>query len=745
MGNRTRRVNIKRRKKTRGKNYRNRSSCVPADRVKEICAHGFNTFEGSLFNRNKGNLTVKQNIDKVLREYRKYKKNLEKVMEMSHKIKGVDVKDDFYTYINMGWLNKKEAEIEKEQKYYVQFDDFRIVQEKVYYQLIGYVKDYIRKNSHTPKGKSVANLYKCLKNSTPEKGLYWSQYIKNMINKAIEEGDMYDLISYINKSELVSWQCPISWSVIPDEKNVTKYISHLNGPQLGIYDYMIYIDDDADSEETKKYKKEFRGKYIKFIEDTFKTCLPNEYKDYNARDVYDVEYELLDAMGCLKMKHDDPDMYNVVSRKELESVYDFDWSRFSKQIGYKTVPEKVIVASTNGLKCTVELLKKNWNSPKWKAYWLFIFYKGFLRLEWNWNKVHHEFYGKYMKGQPVPFPEEIYPLFPLSFGYNTLLTELYVENNYNPLYVNYVKNMIEDYRTIFINKIKRNNWLMPSTKKHAIKKLEKLNAMVGKPDDLRPDPVLDYCDNDPWYNMRMLAHWRTERLIDLEGKTVIDIPEIDWNELKLVGTQAYVVNAYYTPTNNSIYFPLAYLQKPFIDLDERGIEYNLAYVGNTIGHELSHCLDDMGSKFDEKGNLYNWWTKEDKRKFDAKIKDVVKQYTQAAKLDGIDFDATIGVGENLADISGLSLSEEYLLLFQEVNEDIDVIKKISLDAFYVYCAIQSRQKVYKNAIPAQLKTNPHPLEKYRCNCPLSRLEIFRKIYDVQKGDKMWWHNTDTIW
>jgi putative endopeptidase len=215
--------------------------------------------------------------------------------------------------------------------------------------------------------------------------------------------------------------------------------------------------------------------------------------------------------------------------------------------------------------------------------------------------------------------------------------------------------------------------------------------------------------------------------------------------MKLVGTQPYIVNAYYMPTTNSIYMPTGYLQKPFIDLDERGIEYNLAYVGYTIGHELAHCLDDMGSQFDEKGNLRNWWTARDRRMFNKKVQDVTKQYEEVAANDGIKFDASIAVGENLADIAGLALAEEYLLLFQGANSDIDVIKKISLDAFYVYVAMQSRQKIHEKAIPAQLKTNPHPLEKYRCNCPLSRLDLFRKIYNIKEGDKMWWKNTDTIW
>ena len=131
--------------------------------------------------------------------------------------------------------------------------------------------------------------------------------------------------------------------------------------------------------------------------------------------------------------------------------------------------------------------------------------------------------------------------------------------------------------------------------------------------------------------------------------------------------------------------------------------------------------------------------------FKQKIKDVVKQYQEFAARDGIKFDAEIGVGEDLADISGLALAEEYLFYFQLIHQDIPLVKNLSFEAFYTYSAIQSRQKIFDEAVPAQLKQNPHPLEKYRCNCPLARLPIFREIYSVKKGDGMWWHNTDTIW
>jgi predicted metalloendopeptidase len=222
---------------------------------------------------------------------------------------------------------------------------------------------------------------------------------------------------------------------------------------------------------------------------------------------------------------------------------------------------------------------------------------------------------------------------------------------------------------------------------------------------------------------------------------------MDWTQypVKMTGTQAYIVNASYTPTKNSIYINLGYIQKPFVDLDERGIEYNLAHIGFTIGHEMSHGFDDSGSKYGWDGNLYDWWTPEDKRKYKALQQDVIKQYEEFAARDGIKFDASIGIGEDLADISGMSICDEYLRDFQEKNKDLVPIRELSYEAFYVYFAFQQKQKVSKKALTAQLKTNPHPLDKYRCNVPLSRSIIFRSLYNVKKGDGMWWHNTNVIW
>jgi len=127
------------------------------------------------------------------------------------------------------------------------------------------------------------------------------------------------------------------------------------------------------------------------------------------------------------------------------------------------------------------------------------------------------------------------------------------------------------------------------------------------------------------------------------------------------------------------------------------------------------------------------------------VSDVIKQYETFASYDGIKMDASLSTGENLADIAGLGICNEYLRDFQDKNSDIAVIRELSYKIFYIYIAIANRQNIFKKAIKSQLIINPHPMNKYRTNCPLTRLKIFRSIFNIKKGDKMYWHNTDTIW
>ena len=655
-------------------------------------------------------------------------------------------KDDYYTYINYKWINNQTEKLKKTNKYYVQVDSFRVTQEKVYYELMDIVKMYIAQNK-TKKANEIRNVYDSLLHLDNKSAEDYIKYYVKLTDDRIASNNIYKMIGEQNTNEIISWGCPLVWSVSKDQKNVKRFSSYISSPRLTLYDYAIYFELTGDTPIIKKYKQDVKTQYLLFIKNMFNACLGNN-NGINPTDIWDCEMDILNAIGCSTFKNDDADGYNVITKQDALKKYNFNWEELTHHIGYGKTPNKFICSSINYLKCILEtLLKDNaWQSPKWRTYFLYICFRQVIRFHSKWRNIHYEFHEKFIKGQPLPIPKEIYPVFGLSLCFNTFLTNEYIDKNKRQQSIDYVHNMAADLLTVFKRIIRRNVWLSPPTKKYALLKLDKIKLIVGSPKILREDPLLSYDNKQAYQNIRQLALWRTKRMIELDDKeSEIDVPLIDWQELKIIGKQSYMVNAYYTPTENSIYVPLAYLQKPFIDLDERGIEYNLAHIGYTLGHEMSHCLDNYGSKYDHNGNLYNWWTKSDRRKFNEKVKDVVKQYETYAGYDGIKMDASLSTGENLADISGLAICEEYLRDFQQKNEDIVPIRALSFHAFFVYYAVQARQKIFDAAVTAQLKTNPHPLDKYRTNCPLSRLELFRSLNNVKKGDKMYWENTDTIW
>jgi putative endopeptidase len=730
--------------------------CYTDNDVGKICSTGqYSTYAGNFYKK-------KDNLDKFAAIRDKFKKDpkykqfktqsqryakfLKDNFRASELPKVVhQVKNDFYSYVNDEWF--KESNIEKGKKnYYVQYDNFRIVQEKVYYELIDYVKAFIKSNPKSEKAIAINNVYKSLTDNTTKAMFKHVDAVLVELDGYIEKEDMYGLLAMVNANETISWCSPIQWTLFPDEKNVKQYISHIGFAQLGIYDYSIYSGDlPKDDAETKTYKKKVKKEYLNYIGEVFKACFgASKASKYNPQDIWDVENDILTAINCEENLKIDPNSYNKISAQEVETKYEFDWTTFTKKLGYSEPPKYVVVRELNGFKCMVRLLKENWNSIKWQTYWLFIQFKQMIRFEDSMRHIHYDFYNKFLEGQATPMPSEIYPIFGLSLLFNTFLSEQYMEHNHNPLYISYVKHMVDDLKELFISKIEINDWLSPSTKKAALNKLRKMEISVGKPEKLRYDPIFDYKADDPLYNVGLLLRWKHKKYIDLEGKPVIDIPEFDWNIFKLIGTQCYMVNAYYRPDSNSIYIPMAYMQKPFIDLEERGLEYNSVYIGYTLGHELSHSLDEYGSKFDADGNLNDWWTDADRKIFQKKMDDVINQYETFAARDGIKFDAAMSIGEDLADISGMALVETYILDNQIVNDESTKIKKMNLAKLYMNFAIQGRQQIYKKAIKAQLKMNPHPLEKYRVNCALARLELFKTIYDIKKGDGMYWNN-DTIW
>ena len=710
------------------KNKKNKTS--NNNNTRKICPIGLKPFEEKF----------SKTLTKDKKSISERKKKFVKQLLSKFSPNSIKPENDFYDYINYQWLEN--VSVKEQQKYIVQVDNFRLTQHQVYEELDEIIVEYIK--THNDKlSRNLKNYRTSVIEMNPK------AYSKKLALEAIktidalcEENNPWKLLAFFNNDEMICSDAPFVWSLNPDEKNPECYASYVMSHQFELVDLSVYYDDETEVE----YKKNYRAQYKHFVKEIFNTLLGKN--DYESQDIFDIEVALFNAFDCKDIVVKDPDStYNKVTPSEALTKYDFNWREFAKEMGFKKVPEFFITGNLAYLKCASKIFLENWNTPKWKTYWVYILLKRLMRITHGWEDVIFKFKGEFERGQKkINKSDSVSTALYMSVPFNTFLTNKYVEKYENSEAMQYVKILCDDLKIVFKRILQRNTWLQASTKKYALKKLDHFKFVYGKPEGLREDPHLNY-GTLLYDNMQKINEWRHQRLIELQGKATIDIPMMDWGQypVKMAGTQAYIVNASYTPAKNSIYINLGYIQKPFVDLDERGIEYNLAHVGNTIAHELSHGFDDMGSKYGWDGKLNDWWTATDKRKYKAIQQDVITQYEEFCKRDGITYDASIGIGESLADISALGICDEYLKDFQEKNEDLIPIRYLSYEGFYTYFAFQQRQEVGKKSLRAQLKTNPHPLNKYRCNVPLTRSEIFRALYDVKKGNGMWWHNTNTIW
>lgn len=685
-----------------------------------------------------------QNIDYESVNY-DLTKQLLKDISRANNPDGVSPTDDYYSYINDRWLNNKFDEANY--KYLVQYDNFRVVQDTVYKELMTITQSYLDTDVISDTKTNMSNYLKSLKHEIDDKTVTKTVvgYQTEILHLCNDKRNLWKMLALLNDNEIVSWGSPFVWKILPNEQNPTYYTTYIGSGKLTLNDMSLYFPNNDLTIRDKHYIV----KYKAFVSDLFSVAL-GKHHTFNTNDVYECEQKIAQSYVCrTPSSSDNESEYQVITRRESKDKYGFDWDNFMTLLGYKEseIPNSFVCWSKTYFHCMTKLLLKEWNSKAWQTYYVYLYIREIVRFNPKGRDVVFKFNNNFVKGQREPTPQSILNILPLAFAFPNFYNNEYIKKYQDVEAISFVEAMSSDLKEVFIRIIRRNKWLEPKTKVLAIKKLEKFVINVGSKMTTASDISLKYNPTAVWDNIIKVARWRKRRFIELDGSKVQDLLTIDWSSYPptFVGTQSYIVNAMYIPTRNAIEVPLGYLQKPFIDLGERGLEYNLATIGFTLAHEMSHALDDWGSKYNADGKRETWWSKKDNQHFKRIQMDIIKQYEQFAAYDNIHFDASSSVGEDIADISGLSVCVEYLRDFQLTNKDILPIKKLSFQTFFVYFAFQQRQKVNKKSIQAQVESNPHPLDKYRTNVPLSRLDVFRELYHVKKGDRMWWPSTNKVW
>ncbi len=515
--------------------------------------------------------------------------------------------------------------------------------------------------------------------------------------------------------------------VSQDRKNVNKYMVSVGQGGTTLPDRDYYLKDDARSVK-------IREAYNTYMVTLFTlTGSSAEEAKQKAATVFKIEKQFAEAqMSRLEMR-DPYATYNKLTVAELNSkTPDINWSTYLPK--FKIKGQDTVLVSSPKFMASLDGMLKSVSVADWKTY-----------LEWNILKgsasslsspfVKASFaFTQAQTGQKVQTPrwQRMSSLTDGTIG--ELLGQLYVAKYFKPEAKERMNQMIVNLRKAFEIRINGLEWMSPETKQKALAKLHAFTPKVGYPEKWKNYDGLTINKDTYFQNLRNASVWGYNEMVNQLGKPV---------DRKRFGMTPPTVNAYYSPTLNEIVFPAGILQFPFFDPNADDA-VNYGGIGAVIGHEMSHGFDDSGSQYDAAGNLKNWWTAEDKAKFDAKTKALGEQFDAYTVLDTVHVIGKLTMGENIGDLGGLNAAYTAFKMTKQgqSNEKIDGFTPDQ--RFFLAWAQVWRGNILPESAAQLIKTDPHSPGPYRTIGAPVNMDAWYNAFDVKPGDKLYKKPEDRI-
>jgi putative endopeptidase len=268
-----------------------------------------------------------------------------------------------------------------------------------------------------------------------------------------------------------------------------------------------------------------------------------------------------------------------------------------------------------------------------------------------------------------------------------------------------------------------------ATRAKALAKFARFTQKIGCPDKFRDYSSIDLRPDDYLGNVRRAEAFEEHRQIVRVGQPV---DRTEW------GMTPPTVNAYFNPLLNEIVFPAGILQPPFFDVNmDEAVNYGA--IGVVIGHEITHGYDDEGRKYDAEGNLNEWWSQQDAQEFEARAQKVVDEYNAFEPLAGLHVNGKLTLGENLADLGGVSIA--YDALERALAKDPSKRKLIDgfspEQRFFISFAQIWRTTIREAEARRLVTVDPHSPGRFRAVGPLVNFPEFFEAFEIKTGDPMW--------
>lgn len=352
----------------------------------------------------------------------------------------------------------------------------------------------------------------------------------------------------------------------------------------------------------------------------------------------------------------------------------------------------------------------------------------------EWFGLYFDFATRGLRG--IEEPEELWKRAISSVNGNMgeLLGQLYVDKHFRPEAKARMETMIDNLIKAYEQSINELDWMSDETRVQALDKLSKFTRKIGYPDQWKDYSSLEVVEGDLMANIRNAAQFAYHREVDKLDKPV---DRSEWN------MTPQTVNASYNPVWNQITFPAAILQPPFFKV-EADDAVNYGAIGAGIGHEIGHGFDDSGSRFDGDGILRNWWTDEDKTKFEERKNALAAQYDGYEVIDGLTVNGQFTSGENIGDLGGLAIAYQAWKMSLDGQEAPVIDGWTGEQRFFLGWAQVWKTKARPEETKRLLTIDPHSPPRFRANGAAVNVPEFYEAFDVKEGDGMFLPPEDRV-
>jgi putative endopeptidase len=629
----------------------------------------------------------------------------------------VDPSVDFFNYANGGWFKKHPIPSSERSN-----GIFRMIQDTINNQVKSICEKSAEANAEKGSNKQkIGDFYASGMDSVAINKL-GSSPLKNDFAKIDAVKDVPSLMKTIAYLHSIGSSSAFTFYVYQDDKNSAKNALQFMQGGLGLGERDYYFN--ADKETTV-----IRNEYVKHLQKMMELAgQKTEVAAKSAAAIMKLETDLAKASRKMEALRDPIKNYNKMSVAQFNAITpNIDWNITLKDFGIAKA-DTVLVGQPEFYKALNGMLK-SYSIEDWKTYLKWSLLNNYASyLSKDFENQNFKFYATVMTGVKEQKPRWKNVVEQTNSSLGELIGQVYVEEYLPKGSKEKLLEIGNNIRTVYAERIKKLDWMSEPTKVKALHKLSKIVMKVGYPDKWKDLSSISIDRNSYCKNVMAVNKWGFDEMIKKYGKPV---DRAEW------GMFPQTYNAYYNPSNNEICVPACNILVPGYEgrMPDDAILYGII-GGSTFGHEITHGFDDQGSQYDDKGNLNNWWTAEDLKKFKQKTQLIVNQYSKFKVGDKfVNGDAT--QGENIADLGGVVMGYEAFKKTKQYKNQEKISGLTPDQRYFLAYGYAWMVNTNKEALLNQIMTDVHSPAQFRINGPLANFPQFHKTFNIKPGSPMY--------